>query len=71
MLPVQICLTMSGICRFSTLSIRTKQEHTGFVLQEAAEMFKRIVVTGMAEFMAFGLLTVAVAAWGVALTPIP
>ncbi len=34
-------------------------------------MFKRIVVTGMAEFMAFGLLTVAVAAWGVALTPIP
>lgn len=34
-------------------------------------MIKRIVLTGMAEFMAFGLLTVAVAAWGVALAPIP
>lgn len=40
-------------------------------LREAAEMFKQLVLTGMAEFMAFGLLTVAVAAWGVALAPMP
>ncbi|VUD70364.1 hypothetical protein MET9862_00929 [Methylobacterium symbioticum] len=34
-------------------------------------MLKRILMTGLAEFMAFGLLTVAVAAWGVALAPVP
>ncbi|GJD54928.1 hypothetical protein MTDSW087_01611 [Methylobacterium dankookense] len=34
-------------------------------------MLKRIVLTGMAEFMAFGLLTASVAAWGIALAPVP
>jgi hypothetical protein len=62
---------MPGSPRRSNLLIRTKHEHTGFVLQEAAEMLKRILMTGLAEFMAFGLLTVAVAAWGVALAPVP
>lgn len=33
-------------------------------------MLKRMFLTGMMEFMAFGLLAGAVAAWGVALAPI-
>ncbi|GJD88008.1 hypothetical protein BHAOGJBA_1516 [Methylobacterium hispanicum] len=33
-------------------------------------MLKRMILTGMAEFMAFGLLSVALAAWGVALAPL-
>lgn len=33
-------------------------------------MLKRMILTGMAEFMAFGLLSVAVAAWSVALAPV-
>ena len=33
-------------------------------------MLKRMILTGMAEFMAFGLLSVAVAALGVALAPV-
>lgn len=33
-------------------------------------MFKRMLLVGVAEFMAFGLLSVAVASWAVALAPI-
>ena len=33
-------------------------------------MLKRMVLIGVAEFMAFGLLAVAVAGWAVALAPI-
>ncbi|GJE59724.1 hypothetical protein MPOCJGCO_1826 [Methylobacterium trifolii] len=33
-------------------------------------MFKNVVLTGMVEFMAFGLLAGAVVAWCVALAPI-
>ncbi|WP_375465223.1 hypothetical protein [uncultured Methylobacterium sp.] len=40
------------------------------VAREATDMLKRMVLTGMAEFMAFGLLAAAVAAWGIALAPI-
>ncbi len=33
-------------------------------------MLKRMVLVGVAEFMAFALLSVAVAGWAVALAPI-
>ena len=33
-------------------------------------MVKRIILTGMVEFTAFGLLSGAVALWAVALSPI-
>jgi hypothetical protein len=33
-------------------------------------MLKRMILTGAVEFMAFGLLAVAVAGWAVALAPI-
>ncbi|GJD30497.1 hypothetical protein PMNALOAF_1744 [Methylobacterium adhaesivum] len=33
-------------------------------------MFKRMILTGMVEFMAFGLLAGAVAIWAVALAPL-
>ena len=35
-----------------------------------ANMFKRVILTGFVEFMAFGLMTGTVAAWGIALAPI-
>lgn len=33
-------------------------------------MMKRMILTGMAEFMAFGMLFAAVGAWAVALAPV-
>ena len=33
-------------------------------------MLKRMILTGMAEFMAFGMLFAAVGAWAVALAPV-
>jgi hypothetical protein len=33
-------------------------------------MLKRMILTGVAEFMAFGLFSVTLAAWGVALAPL-
>ena len=33
-------------------------------------MFKRMILTGAVEFMAFGLLAVSIAAWTVALAPL-
>lgn len=33
-------------------------------------MFKRMILTGMVELMAFGLLAGAVAIWAVALSPL-
>lgn len=38
--------------------------------REATSMLKRMFLTGVVEFMAFGLLAGAVGAWAVALTPI-
>lgn len=40
------------------------QEHGGVA------MLKRLVLTGMLEFMAFGMLFAAVGAWAIALAPI-
>lgn len=33
-------------------------------------MLKRLVLTGLAEFMAFGMLFAAVGAWAIALAPV-
>jgi hypothetical protein len=39
-------------------------------MREAAMMLKRAILTGMVEFMAFGILFGAFGAWAVALAPI-
>jgi hypothetical protein len=38
--------------------------------QGGTAMLKRMVLTGMVELMAFGMLFAAVAAWAVALAPV-
>jgi hypothetical protein len=52
--------------RFTQNKTRTKIAPS---TQGAATMLKRMILTGMVEFTAFGLLSGAVALWAVALSP--
>ncbi len=68
--PQNISSTMiDGSC-LSPLYMEQNKNKDRPVNGEAGPMLKRMFLTGMMEFMAFGLLAGAVAAWGVALAPI-